>query len=61
MTGVVVFERSAEVDEGIFHVHWCGGCQSGWLHHNEDCLWEKADLLCPICEDSGDEEVRGRG
>jgi len=55
------FSRSREVDEEIWHVHNCPGCEWNWRHHNEECEARGAgvtDWPCPGCE--GMERAEGR-
>lgn len=69
MLGTGDFERSAEVDEEVFHKHWCEQCYAHWRHHDQECgfveegvgAFKAVDLPCPLHADSADEEVRGRG
>lgn len=55
----MIFERSREVDEEVFHVHNCPRCEWNWRHFNEECeakdmVGRGTDWPCPACEERGD-------
>jgi hypothetical protein len=59
--GTEDFERSAQVEEDVWHNHFCVGCGTYWKHHDQACPYEMvAEWPCPICDDSGDPETRER-